>query len=212
MSISNQTGLLGKLRYKFQYNSWSRLIVNALKRFGITILPYYVFRRRVSGQPRAPELGEMTFAELVVKDMPQIACLPLAHSNEDTYRSRLAAGQRAFGLKQRDEIIAFCWMDTRGFSFPGEGDSLRPGEVYIYDIYTIPERRGQGVAPLLNACYTKSMHDEGFHTFLGVIDSMNHPSINYVRKTGSRAERKNLYLNLFGFYEKNFLLATYRTE
>ena len=200
--------MLGKLRYRFQYNSWLRLIINALKRVGITILPYYVFRRTVSTAPKPPLLKNMEFAELSADDMAHIAGLPLVHGSEATYFKRLAEGQRVFGLRQAGEVVAFCWFDPDCFSFPGEGDGLRPEEVYIYDIYTRPDRRGQGIAPLLNACYTKSMHDEGFRDFLGVIDSLNRPSISYVRKVGSQAERKSLYLNLFGIVEKTYLLAT----
>jgi len=198
--------LLEKLRYKLRYNSWPRLIVNALKRIGITILPYYVFRRDITDPPKPQGCVGHEFVELTTEDIPQIARLPLVHSNEQTYRRRLHNGQRCFALKQNGEFCAFCWMDPACFSFAGEGNALQTGEAYIYDIYTAPSQRGHNLAPMLNACYTETLRTEGFHAVIGVVDSMNRSSLNYVRKIGSQVQRKNLYLNLFGLLKKSIVL------
>ena len=207
-----QPRLLAQIRYKLRYNSWSRLFVNALKRIGITILPYYVFRRDISGPPKKPICEDYEFAELTAKNISQIARLPMVHSDERTYRIRLNSGQRCFGLRQDDEFCAFCWMDPDRFSFVGEGIMLQSDEVYIYDIYTIPAKRGRELAPILNACYTEMLRAEGIHAVLGIVDSMNRSSLNYVRKIGSRIQRKNLYLNLFGLVEKSIALKIYAEE
>jgi len=211
-SVLQQPGLLAKLRYKLRYNSWPRLIVNVLKRIGITILPYYVFRRDISGPPKQPSCEGYEFSELTTEDMPRIARLPLVHSSEQTYLLRQRNGQRCFALRQDGELCAFCWMDPDRFSFVGEGEALQADEAYLYDIYTTPSQRGHNLAPILNACYTELLRAEGIRIVLGVVDSMNRSSLNYVRKIGSRVQRKNLYLNLFGLMKKSIVLEVLADE
>jgi len=211
-TVSHPPGLAEKLRYRFRYNSWPRLIVNALKRAGITILPYYVFRREIPDPPPHPDCKGYEFAELTAQDIPQIAGLPLVHCDEQTCRRRMRDGQRCFAIRRGGEICAFCWMDPDCFSFAGEGRALQADEAYIYDIYTAPAQRGHNLAPLLNACYTEKLYTEGVHAVLGVVDSMNRSSLGYVRKIGSRVQRKNLYLNLFGLVKKSIVLEILADE
>jgi len=180
--------------------------MNALKRIGITVLPYYVFRRDIAGSPKHPELEGYEFIELTAEDMPRITGLPMVHGDEQTYRQRLRNGQRSFALRQGDEILAFCWMDPERCSFAGEGFTLQADETYVYDIYTTPSQRGRNLAPILNACYTEMLRAEGIRTVFGVVDSMNRASLNYVMKVGCQVQRKNLYLNLFGLLEKSIVL------
>lgn len=209
VTLSLQPGLLVKLRYKFRYNSWPRLAVNALKRIGITVLPYYVFRRDIAGPPKQPNLEGYEFDELTAQDMPRIARLPMAHSDEQTYRLRLRNGQRCFAMRQGSEIFAFCWMDPGRCNFAGERFTLQADEVYIYDIYTTPSQRGRNLAPILNACYTERLRAEGIRAVFGVVDSMNRSSLNYVKKIGSQVQRKNLYLNVFGLLRKSIVLEVF---
>ena len=87
--------------------------MNALKRVGVVILPYYVFKRRISGPARPLELGGREFRELVAEDMHRLARLPMVHADEAGFRARLAAGQRCFGLLEGEQILGFCWMDPQ---------------------------------------------------------------------------------------------------
>jgi hypothetical protein len=201
--------LLEKLHYKLRYNSWPRLFVNTLKRFGITILPYYVFYRDITGPPKQSDLEGYEFVELTAVDMPLIATLPLVHNNEQTYQLRLKNKQHCYALRQHDEVFAFCWMDPFHFSFKGEGKLLQDDEAYIYDIYTMPLKRGHHLAPKLNACYTNKLRAEGIRTVIGVVDTMNLPSLNYVRKIGCQVQQKKLYLNIFGLINKSIVLEVF---
>ncbi len=206
---SAQPGWLDKLCYKLRYNSWPRLTMNALKRIGLTILPYYVFRRDITIAEKHPAPDSYEYGELTSEDMPDVAALPLVHSSEQIYRTRLSNGQRCFALKREGVICAFSWMDPNHFSFPAERTTLRSDEVYMYDIYTTLAMRGQNLAAILTACYTAKLRAEGVSTILSVVDSFNRPSLNYIKKAGGRMQRKNLYLNFFGLIEKSIVLKVY---
>ena len=201
-----QTGYLAKLRYRLHYNSWPRLLINALKRIGITVLPYYLFHRDISGPAKVPAFTGYDFTELTEEHMPEITDLPLVHGDEETYCRRLSNGHRCFSLWQGGEICVFCWMDPDRCSFAAEGFSLEADQVYIYDIYTPPSKRGRNFAPLLNAFFTEKLRAEGISTVVSVVDSMNYASLSYVRKVGGQAQRKSLYLNLFGLVKKTIAL------
>lgn len=205
-SAERKPGCFEQLAYRLRYNSVPRLFVNALKRVGIVILPYYLFKRRISGLARQIDLNGCEFRELSADDMPRLAALPMVHADEATFRARLAAGQRCFGLLDGERVLGFCWMDPQRCSYPGEGFVLQAGEAYAFDVFTVPARRGASLAPLLNACFTERLRAEGVHTVYGVVDSMNEPSLRFTEKIGSRRQRKNLYLKLPGLPGRSFLL------
>jgi len=202
-----QSGYLAKLRYRLKYNSWPRLLMNALKRIGIKVLPYYLFHVDISRPSKVTALEGYDFIELTAEHMRGIAELPLVHGDEETFCRRLSHGHRCFSLWQGGEICVLCWMDPECCSFGGEEYALEVDQGYFYDIYTPPSKRGGSLAPLLiNACYTEKLRAEGISTILGVVDSMNYSSLSFVRKIGGQAQRKSLYLNFFGLVKKTIVL------
>jgi hypothetical protein len=203
---------LATLRYKIRYNPLPRLILNALKRVGITILPYYLFRRPLAVPGKMPDRGPFQFLELHDDAMADIAAMPMVSSGEQAYRGRLQQGQRCFGLRRSDETVAYCWMDSRECRVNGEWFPLRAGEVYAYDIYTLPRLRGQNLAPLLNACFSDMLRESGITTVYSVIDYYNRPSLNFAEKIGARAQRLNLYIRLFGLFEKSVVLKQFASD
>ena len=105
--------------------------------------------------------------------------------------------------------MAVNWMDSLHCSFPAENFALAADEAYFFDVYTDPAWRGQNLAGLLSACYSKLLYKEGIRTTFSVIDSMNTPSLRYATKLGCQTQRKSLYLSLFGWISKTFLLKSY---
>lgn len=198
-----------KLRYKLRYNPAPRLLINALKRLGIVILPYYLLRRSLAATRRAAQRTDARLEELDDAAMEHIAALPMANNDAATYRRWRARGQQCFGLYLDDELVGFCWMDGRECSFPGERFALAADEAYAFDIYTVPSRRGQNLAPLLNACFSEHLLATGTREVVSVIDCFNRPSLAFADKIGARRERMNLYLRLFGLWERSYVLRRY---
>ncbi len=202
--------VLEKIRYKLRYNAWPRLVVNVLKRLGIILLPYYLFRRSLGTPVHPVDRGDWELIELCEEDMPQLASLPLVHGNEQTYRQRIRNGQRALALRRGREFGAFCWLDPEYCSYAGEGFRLPDDEIYSYDIYTVPALRGMNLAPLLNALYSERLRQEGYRSVCSVVDVWNKPSLNYVRKIGAVAHRKNLYISIFGVFRRSFVMRRFQ--
>ena len=145
-----------------RYNSWPRLVINALKRVGITVLPYYLFRRPLAESSRELDDTGWQFRELTVDDVPALARLPMVHGNAEIFRERLLNGQRSFALTRDGEIFTFNWADPDACSYPGENFTLADDEIYLYDIYTVPEQRGNNLAPLFSAHYSQQLAGRGY--------------------------------------------------
>ena len=205
----SRPGYFAGLCYRLRYNSWPRLIVNALKRIGITILPYYLFRRRLEADAFVPDLRGLEFTELSVDNAPELAALPLVHGDENTFCERFQAGQRCFALRDGGAVVALNWMDPERCSFPAENFALAGDEAYFFDVYTNPAYRGRNLAGMLSACYSDLLYKEGIRTTFSVVDSMNESSLHYVAKLGCQTQHKNLYISLFGWFDKTLLLESH---
>jgi len=205
-------GRLATLRYKWRYSPLPRLAIGALKRIGISVLPYYLFRRPLEparGQP-AGAAGDLV--QLGADDMTAIASMPMANSAEHEYRARLSRGQRCYGLRIDGELVGYCWMDPQRCSFPAEDFTLPPGAAYAFDIYTVPSRRGENLAARLNALFHARMLDEGVDTMYSVVDYYNLPSLRFASKIGVRPLHLALYLRIFGLYQRTIVLRRYAPD
>lgn len=195
------------LRYKLRYSPLPRLVLNGLKRVGVTILPYYFFARPISGVPRpGPDRQDARLVELHEQDMATIAALPMANSGEREFLRRLQAGQRCLALVMGDEVVSYCWMATGRCRVNGEEIVMSDDQAYAFDVYTLPARRGGHLAPILNALFTEMLYANGVRRVFSVIDYYNRPSLNFARKIGARRQRLNLYVRLFGVVDRSFLL------
>jgi GNAT superfamily N-acetyltransferase len=202
--------MLDTLRYKLRHYPLPRLMLNALKRVGITIVPYYLFTYSTASSRGANELRNCRLVELHADDMAGVAALPMTHSTEQAYRNRLGQGHRCYGLLLDDELVAYSWIDPRRCSYPGEVFDLAAGEVYAYDLFTVPSQRGRDLAPLLVALRNEMMRASGITTVYGVVDYFNRPSLRFGEKVGTRWQRLNLYVSLFGLIKASIVLKTYR--
>jgi GNAT superfamily N-acetyltransferase len=201
--------MLETLRYKLRHYPLPRLIMNAMKRAGITIIPYYFCAYSTDYRRPANESRQYRLVELGPDDMPRVAALPMSHSTEETYRGRLRLGHRCHGLLLGDQLVAYSWLDPVRCSYGGEGFALAPGEVYAYDLFTAPGERGRDLAPLLIACRNELLRANGIRTVCTVVDYFNHPSLAVGKKVGSRRKRLNLYIRIFGLVETSLVLKTF---
>ncbi len=200
------------LRYKLRYNPPPRLLINALKRIGITIMPYYLTLRSVPDTRSTLDRNHCSLVELGPESMAEIAAMPMAHATEAIYRKRLALGQHCFGLVIDRQLLGYCWMDPSRCSYGGEGFELADDEAYGFDIYTLPSERGRNLAPLLNACFSDRLEEMAIRNIYGVIDRYNRPSLRFAEKIGARRIRLNLYVRLFGLFERSWILRRYTDE
>ena len=71
---------------------------------------------------------------------------------------RLRSGQLCFVARHENRIVSACWTTTQPawVEFLACGIPVAAGEVYLFDAFTLPDFRGQRVAPAL--CTHQLMH------------------------------------------------------
>jgi len=94
---------------------------------------------------------------------------------------RFSQGHRCFmGIEEASgRLTNYRWVNTSAAFIP-ELDRhliLRPGEVYIYDLNTLPEFRRRGIDAFTRDYTYSYLRDTGFKKVLAYIHGDNHPSL-----------------------------------
>jgi GNAT superfamily N-acetyltransferase len=99
---------------------------------------------------------------------------------------RWRAGDTCFVVWHEGRIIAACWTSGRRAwsEFLGCEISLAPGDVYLYDAFTLPAHRGLGVAPVLCGHQLRDLHGQGYRRALRGTTPENQPALRAHGKTG----------------------------
>jgi len=103
-------------------------------------------------------------------------------------RQRLRQGQLCFVARHQGRLVAADWASTEStYSrdlhciFP-----LQPGDVYTYEIYTLPEFRRQRIATVIKVEILRNFGAAGCRRFLNLISPDNHASLHTNEKLGYR--------------------------
>ena len=76
---------------------------------------------------------------------------------------------------------------------------LGPRQVWIADIFCLPEYRSQAVSRHLILFADRELASEGYTDALAAVDADNAPSLRTSFRSGSEATRHVSYLRLFGY-------------
>ena len=101
---------------------------------------------------------------------------------------RLAAGHSCFVARRAGVVVASCWVargalrsDHLGLELP-----LQPGEALIYEVYTAPAGRRQGVATTMQAWVASSLRAGGVDRVLALVDPENDEGLALFTRLGFR--------------------------
>ena len=106
-----------------------------------------------------------------------------------TIERRFAAGDECFVARRNGEVIAMSWgsRGKRWIAYLQEHWHTANDEVFIYDGYTDPASRGQGVSPALATYILAYYRDLGLRRTVGVLVPENAANIRARAKVGWRA-------------------------
>jgi len=106
---------------------------------------------------------EVTFEELVVAEIGDLAEAMNLSSPEPIHRRLESGRRRCFVLKRAGQIVTYGWV-THGLEYVGELERkfhLHDDEAYIWDCGTIPAMRGQRCYSALLSHMIYRLHREG---------------------------------------------------
>lgn len=101
---------------------------------------------------------------------------------------RLRSAQACFCARHEGRMVASCWATKEPvwIEFLGCEYAVAPGEVYIFDAYTLPAYRGQGVAPALCMHQLSHFRQEGLRRAIRATLPENIPALRAHAKSGFR--------------------------
>jgi len=103
------------------------------------------------------------------------------------FRKRLHEGVEAIALMENDVPVAYTWTAS-SMTLAEDADntrfSLGRSQIYIFDTFIDPEKRGRQLFPLLMYTVQQKYLQRGKHQFIVLIDQMNIPSLRAHMKIG----------------------------
>ncbi len=196
----NRTSYPKHLRDKVRYSPLPRLFIDGLDKLGIQIRLIYLIREGIVAgvaRPCQDVLEDYEVEFLGLEDMTEMARIPYRPFRYEELEGRLKAGNLCLGAKRAAHLAAFTWCNltwckTAGYLFP-----LKDDEAYLFDAYTAPELRGQGVAPALRYRLYEELARKGRTKLYSISERFNTPAVRFKLKLGAEILKSDWYVTLF---------------
>jgi ribosomal protein S18 acetylase RimI-like enzyme len=185
------------MRDALQHGLATQWVLDQLRRAGIGLSPYFLFREGVQSETEWPELArEFPSSVLEAGNSADVAAMGDFDSwrTVERIRARLGKGDLCVMLKNQGRIAGFTWADLDEINDSACDYELGSGEAYLYDAFIAPEYRGRGLAAYMRAESYKHLRGTGRHTFYSLSDCFNTPAIKFKQKLN--AEITRLYLQI----------------
>lgn len=101
---------------------------------------------------------------------------------------RLRVGHLCFIAEKNGDIVSYKWVSFNETYVKELERTIRTGSdsAHIYDAYTVPECRGQGITGKISARIFDYLLQNGIKKTYHLISHNNFPSLRYAEKTGLR--------------------------
>lgn len=202
---------LRKISKKIHHGLLLHGIRRRLASIGFEISPYYLMIEGI-GKFDPPKIkgnrAEYTTGFLGQEDMATINRNAPEWDLKELLDS-LKMGKRCFGVKYKDEIAAFFWINYEVCTFKALSFQLKENEVYFTDMYTMEQFRGKNIAPFLRYQCMNILQEMGKDTFFSVTEYFNTSAVRYKIKLNAEKLKLNIYLKLFKKFQWHFTLRTY---
>lgn len=147
-------------------------------------------------RPLEPPLG--TEFEEILPDEPGNAFDGLEPAIAEDFSRRLTLGRRCFAGRVDGKLAVYGWVST-GAECVGEMErEIRPGpgEAYVWDCFTLPAYRRQGLYSALLSHIKISLTNEGCRRIWIGSNMENEPSLRGFARAGFRPVAYQTYLRL----------------
>lgn len=195
------------LRFGLVFNELRYLFV----KMGIEISPFY-WTQENPGLPDSLRLknGEAgySFDFFGPEEMKQIAKLTKYHP-ENMLLSRLDEGKLCYGLLYNGRIAAFTWFDMDECNYKGNRHKLKKDEVYLFDLYTMDNFRGQNLGPYLRYNSYKVLADMGKKNIFSVTQITNSSAIKFKNKVNAKFLWLGVYINFFNKINRTYIIKKF---
>lgn len=203
------------IRNKIRFNGVLGILLDAVSKIGVKIVIYYTMLDRLDTDRQTSNIKgfeDYEFGYLKRDAMKEMANIPF-RTTEDTESQliqRLEKGMKCFGVKHKGRLVAFAWYRLDCGELPGYFYPLKPDEAYLFDVVTVMDYRGKGLASYLSCHLFNVLRSEGKTKLLSYTSVFNIPYIRSRMKLDTQITEKGFIVILFGQLLYHRVLKTYR--
>jgi len=203
--------LLTKITDKFKHGLVMDSIRNQLARIGINIIPYYWVQEGMN-PTEVPEikgiLSDYTVDFIEPEEIKKITEDMGTYSVEGllTYYN---AGKKCLGLKYKDELASFMFINLTECDFTPQIIPLKNEEAYLAYMYTMKAFRGKNLAPYLRYKSYDILKKMGRSKIYSVSAFFNSSAVRYKEKLNAKNLKLALYIEIFKKIKWRFNLKTW---
>lgn len=117
-----------------------------------------------------------------------------------TIQARFGRGDRLLGVFDGDDVMAYAWFSESGewLTTIEREFEVGEGEVYVYNVRTLPAYRGRGLFPAIVHGAVPSHRAAGVARYVTVVEEKNVPSLRAFAKAGFHPLRSVRMVKRFG--------------
>ena len=186
---------------KLRHDSFSQIVLNALKLIRIYIYPYFIYRENISSTKKILQnntLQKFDFSLAKKEDMIQILDFPDRMDHLERLYTRLKRGDLCIAAWSEGKIVAFSWANLVSFEFLSDKFKLNEDEGYLYDAYTSSKYRGQKLAYFLRYDLYNILEDRGKNKLYSVSIKSNLPAIKFKKNINAKIIGSGLQIDFLG--------------
>ncbi|MGH8258918.1 MAG: GNAT family N-acetyltransferase [Steroidobacteraceae bacterium] len=193
---------LARLIERMRHGLLEQEILDRLARSGVICYPYFVSVEPAVLSRAAPGGDGYQLRTLTQADAAEISRITLLKTSATTTAAMAARMEHAvcIGAFADRELVAYTWIGFDGLPTPGSGRQwlfrFRPDEACLFDLYVVPEHRGQRIAMLLRDYTTRVLEQRKCRTAYSVSLAFNRATRRFKGRIGVREAELRLYLHL----------------
>ena len=114
--------------------------------------------------------------------------------------SMFKAGKKCISTRYRGRIAAFMWIDLEESNCKWYRFPLKEDEAYLFDMFTLKEFRGRGIAPFLRYKSYEILEKIGRTKCYSYSDYYNNAAIKFKKKLNAKFLKVGLYFAISKSY------------
>lgn len=204
--------ILKKILVRLRYGLTLQSIRSVLMKIGIEFTPFYIFQEDVCHMDNPEIQGSLTDYSIEILGASDMKILEKFYGgySEKGFLDLLEEGGKCVGLKKKDEIAAFMWINIKELRYKSTVINLKSNEAYLWFMYTTEAYRGKNLAPYLRYKSYEVCREMNRDVLYSISDCFNSPAVRFKQKLNAKKREIILYIKIFSLVSRSFTLRSYK--
>ncbi len=193
---------IGKSLYYLECEGWKAFVDKAIDKI---LTPLFVQNRiliyKFTGDKPVPVAvhARAIFKELFISELPRLE--KVMYQDRKAIERRFKKGDRCFAAEIDGRVAHYTWVSFGEEYLPSieKRIKVRENEAYIYNVYTVPSFRREGLFSYVLGQILRRLHDSSYKRLWVSVLSNNISSQTAFEKLGFKKDKEIGYLRFLAF-------------